>query len=250
MPTRSHKPSPVGSIPTSATRASRLQENVGAMRLLDLFCGAGGAAEGYRRAGFTEIVGVDLEPQLNYPFEFYRGDALDWLETERHIIARHYDAIHASPPCQGYTPMTNRHPSSKPRLIPEVRRLILATGLPYVIENVIGAGFDLVNPIRLCGSAFGLKANRHRLFECSVPVFGTPCAHNGPSVAVYGKADGRRLYNRKDGTKLYAWSSLEEGREALEVPWMQTVDEVRESIPPAYTEYIGRQLIASLEAAA
>lgn len=213
-------------------------------RLLDLFSGAGGAALGYHRAGF-EVVGVDIVPQPNYPFRFVKADALTFPLDG-------FDAIHASPPCQGYTPMTNRHGSVHPKLVHEVRER-LPKGVPHVIENVIGSRRHLHNPVQLCGSAFGLQTDdgrplyRHRYFESSVALWSSPCHHTEAGLAVYGKADGRRLYDRKDGSILYAWASLEDGQQALGVPWMRTEHEVKEAIPPAYTEFIGQQLLEQLE---
>lgn len=210
--------------------------------LLDLFCGAGGAAMGYHRAGFN-VVGVDIKPQPHYPFTFFRDDALavarvvadgGWLE---------FDAIHASPPCQGYTTMNNRHGSSVPRLIPQLRRYL--NGLPFVIENVPGAKVDLYHPIRLTGEMFDLRVHRPRLFECHPPIVApSPRPRQENAVAVYGKEDGRLLWRRKDGSELHV-ADLATASAAMGIDWM-TWDEIREAIPPAYTEYIGRQLLEIL----
>ena len=126
-------------------------------RLLDLFCGAGGAAMGYHRAGF-EVVGVDIKPQPHFPFEFHQVDALTYTLDG-------FDAYHASPPCQRYSCAVNLHNNrdSHPDLIDIVRNILLKTGKHYVIENVPGS--PLINPTQLCGSAFGLRVRRHRLFE-------------------------------------------------------------------------------------
>ncbi len=209
-------------------------------RLLDLFCGAGGAAMGYSRAGF-EVIGVDIVPQPHYPFEFWQGDAmkaLDWTDT----IAYRFDVIHASPPCQAYTTMNNRHGSPSQALIAAVRFLLIETGLPYVIENVAGALAHMRSPLELTGEMFGLRVHRPRLFE-SNQLFLAPWrpARQADPVAVYGKHDQRRLWTRTNGTELRA-ANLEEGSEAMGIDWM-TWDELREAIPPAYTEWIGRQLI-------
>ncbi len=136
-------------------------------RLLDLFSGAGGAAMGYHRAGF-EVVGVDIAPQPHYPFEFIQGDALLYLQAVPWLrdLSR-FDAIHASPPCQAYSQASaqwdsrlgaDRHPD----LLPEVRMLLEATGLPWVIENVPSS--PMSNYVVLCGSSFGLGVRRHRWF--------------------------------------------------------------------------------------
>ena len=204
------------------------------MRLLDLFCGAGGAAMGYHQAGFTDIVGVDIKPQPSYPFTFIQGDAL-----EPPVRLDDFDLIHASPPCQPYTAMTNRHGTDKPKLISEVEHLV--DSRPHVIENVIGSGLD---GVRLCGSSFDLPIRRHRLFKTSFLVWGLECRHAGPGVAVYGKPDGRRLYDRKDGTQLQAWASVKEGQMALGIVWTDDWHSIKEAIPPAYTKYIGEQFLA------
>lgn len=141
-------------------------------RLLDLFCGAGGAAMGYHRAGF-EVVGVDLKPQKHYPFEFHQADALEFLAEH----GREFDVIHASPPCQAHTSLKNLHDKDYPELIEPTRRLLEKTGLPYIIENVVGA--PLRNPILLCGSSFGLRVRRHRLFESNWFLIAPPVATNG-----------------------------------------------------------------------
>lgn len=220
----------------------------GRPRLLDLFCCAGGAAMGYHRAGF-DVVGVDIDPQPNYPFEFHQGDALEYLSSHWH----EFDAIHASPPCQGYTTMSNKHREAQakwPRLIEPTRSALASTGLPYVIENVAGARRHMRNAVKLSGGMFGLGVDRPRLFESNlqleVPDFRRP----DPVIGVYGRAhDGRRLWSRADGTELRAARTLMEGRLAMGIGWM-TWPELTEAIPPAYTEFIGAQLIRELEAAA
>lgn len=204
-------------------------------RLLDLFCGAGGAAMGYHRAGF-EVVGVDIEPQPNYPFEFHQEDAMTYA-------LRGFDAIHASPPCQGYTTMNNRHGQEKtPRLIGPLREALRCAGIPYVIENVEGALVDMQNPLTLHGGHFGLGVNRPRLFECSFLILTPDAPRVKDPVAVYGKHhDGRRLWTRADGTEHHAPDNLAEARAAMGIDWMEW-DELREAIPPAYTEWIGKVL--------
>lgn len=224
------------------------------MRLLDLFCGAGGAAEGYRRAGFTEILGVDVEPQPNYPFDIHQGDALEFLERFADVVAT-FDAVHASPPCQGYVGWQNiatarGATNDHPRLIEPVRERLQSLGLPYVIENVSNAGPHMKHPMMLCGTMFGLKVRRHRLFESNHLLMRSPiCNHTGSEVGVYGKLDGRRLFTRKDGSELHNPSSLEEAQAAMGIDWM-TWDELREAIPPAFTEYVGGQLLEQMGRAA
>lgn len=226
--------------------------------LLDAFCGAGGCTKGYQRAGFY-VVGVDIAEQPNYcGDEFHQADALEVLRillsggTWQGYRLEDFDAIHASPPCQGYTSMSRRHAEARdahPRLIAEVRERLRATGLPYVIENVPGARTELRQPVQLCSRGFGLGVGRHRLYECSFPVMSVQCQCNGREVPVYGKLDGRRLWTRKDGTELRAARTLEQASEAMGIGWM-TWDELREAIPPAHTEHIGSYLMAHLDAEA
>ena len=213
-------------------------------RLLDLFCGAGGAAMGYHLAGF-EVVGVDIEPQPHYPFEFIQGDALGVSGPSYAELESGFDAIHASPPCQAYTSMNRKHPGSRaahPSLIAPTRELLRSTGLPYVIENVVGAVRELEAPMRLCGFSFGLPIHRHRLFESNLLLMSGGCPGGADAFGVYGKLDGRRLWTRADGSEYHAPKTLEEAREAMGMPWSDWHG-IKEAIPPAYTEWIGRQLI-------
>lgn len=150
----------------------------GKPRLLDLFCGAGGCSVGYERAGF-DVVGVDLNPQPRYPFEFRQVDAIDVLNHLRcgGLRRDNFDAIHASPPCQDYSAaMAHLSSGDFPRLIEPVRDLLVEIGLPWVIENVVGAPLPIqsdlfgAHGVELCGTMFDLRVYRHRLFECSFPV--------------------------------------------------------------------------------
>ena len=214
------------------------------MKLLDLFCGAGGAAMGYHRAGF-EIVGVDLAPQPHYPFTFIQADALEYLAAHGH----EFDAIHASPPCQAYVTLSNRWRGKSsvadghPQLIEPTRRALAQTDKPYLIENVMSA--PLLTTIVLCGSMFGLGVRRHRKFETSWLLFQPQCRHKGQEHAgVYGpKADGGRLWTRRDGDEHRRARSLQDGQQRMGIDWMDW-PELTEAIPPAYTEFIGRQLMA------
>jgi len=212
------------------------------MKLLDLFCGAGGAAMGYHRAGFTEIVGVDIEPQPHYPFEFVQADALEYCAAHGH----EFDAIHASPPCQGYSlSRNNGHVKDAPRLIPQVRIALKRTGKVWVIENVPGA--PMRNPVVLCGAAFGLGVSgfdlaRHRLFECSQLILTLGCQHRrGRTIGIYGNGTNA-FHRRKFGRNI----TEAEKREAMGIDWM-TRSELNEAIPPAYTEFIGAQLLAAIK---
>lgn len=206
------------------------------MRILDLFCGAGGAAAGYHRAlPEAEIVGVDIAPQPRYPFTFVQADAMEYPLDG-------FDFIHASPPCQLYSVSTVMHDKSRyPDLIAPVRGRLVATGLPYVIENVPGA--PLVNWVQICGSGLGMvRIRRHRRFESNMPLLGVPCSHgqNRDLMSVVGHSEG----SGKSGPGyLMADKSL-----AMGIDWMNR-DELSEAIPPAYTEWIGAQLAAVLERA-
>lgn len=214
-------------------------------RLLDLFAGAGGAGEGYRRAGY-EVVGIDIEPHHNYkPGWLIVMDAMSALHDTAMLST--FDVVHASPPCQGYSTMSAL-PNAKeyPKLIADVRDLLEAWGGPYVIENVVGARSEMRDPIMLCGSMFGLSGlgrdgvrrqlRRHRLFESNVPLLAPQCQHQGEPVGIYGMGGGGP---QTRGYKAH----LEDAREALGIDWMG-YDDLRESIPPAYTEYIGGQLLS------
>lgn len=230
-------------------------------RLLDLFCCAGGAGMGYHRAGF-DVVGVDVRPQPRYPFEFRQADVLgldpEWIAS--------FDAIHASPPCQAHTSLKTMHNAREhPNLIPQTRAMIQASGVPYIIENVEGAREHLVDPVLLCGTMFGLgvddaELRRHRLFECSFFVLTPQCAHGerdvigvygghvrnrrrARTIGIYGEGcrDSRRKFDK--GVPDF---TAEQGRAAMGADWM-SLAELSQAIPPAYTEFLGRQLMAHIQ---
>jgi DNA (cytosine-5)-methyltransferase 1 len=214
-------------------------------RLLDLFCGAGGAAEGYHRAGF-EIVGVDIVDQPRYPFEFRRADALTFPLGG-------FNAVHASPPCQGYSTQTAVR-AKHPRLIAPVRKRLLEAGVPYVIENVEGARHSLLEPVRLCGSSFGLDLRRHRYFETNWSLAAPPCAHDWQTP----RFRSLNMAMVRSGTlacvvgvhgHINYPGEAELRRAAMGISWM-TDPELVEAIPPAYTEFIGAQLLAHVKAEA
>jgi DNA (cytosine-5)-methyltransferase 1 len=232
--------------------------------LLDLFCCEGGAGTGYNRAGF-EVVGVDLDPQPLYPFTFHQGDALTILRdlllsdivgdpvklTGREYVLQDFDAIHASPPCQAYstiTPDKSKHPD----LIGPVRELLVESGLPYVIENVAGARRELIDPMMLCGSSFGLRVRRHRFFESNVFLSSLPCNHaqQGEPVGVYGQHGDLGEVRRPNGSSRGRKArDLNDARDAMGMPWASWRG-CAEAVPPAFTEWIGAQLLDEMEVAA
>ena len=208
-------------------------------RILDLFCGAGGAAVGYHRAGF-DVVGVDIEAQPHYPFEFHQLDALEFLSiNDAYQMSQNFDAIHASPPCQAYSTAT-RERDRHPDLVDPTRRLLQATGLPWVMENVPTA--PLTWGITLCGGMFGMQIRRHRFFECSFMVLQLP--HDCPSEPweVTGHAGG---HNRQSQSHR-KYRDTEHAKELMGMPWCATSREVTEAIPPKYAEFIGHQLLRHL----
>lgn len=239
-----------------------------APRLLDLFCGQGGAAAGYIAAGW-EVTGVDIaDHSKRYPATFIQGDALAYLAAH----GADYDAIHASPPCQGYSIATAGNPSARAkhkRMIAATRELLALTGRPWVIENVEQAREQMVDPSLLCGRMFGLEAfdeddmplalDRHRLFESNVDL-DQPAhpKHDGRQVAgVYG---GSRRAKRREGESLrsvaprdryaarvergggYVPRSIAVQQQLLGIDWM-TVKGMQESIPPVYAQHVGMQLL-------
>jgi DNA (cytosine-5)-methyltransferase 1 len=205
-------------------------------KLLDLFCGGGGASMGYWLAGF-DVVGVDVKPQPRYPFPFFQADAIEFGRFYGH----RFDAIHASPPCQAYSRLAKRHPDRKyPDLVEPTRAVLVAAETLYVIENVPEA--PLIDPVTLCASSFGLgtdefQLRRHRAFETNWPLEVPACVHDArPTISVAGHA-GRASRNGS-GTSA-------ERREAMEIPWLGA-DPLSEAIPPSYAEWIGHQLVAQL----
>ena len=225
------------------------------MRILDLYCAGGGAAMGYARAGFIPV-GVDINRQPNYPFPFIQGDAIRVLsellydeigvEVDGQMLTiRDFDAIHASPPCQRYTRKSANWGRARtsviehPDLLAPTRAALMQAEMPWVIENVPGAPIDA--HLMLCGSMFGLKIQKHRLFESNVPLVLAPasCKHVG-------------LYNPWQGPG----RSAAKHREAQDTPWLPQsggasraagyTGDVNNAIPPAYTEFIGKQLMKAI----
>lgn len=220
-------------------------------RLVDYFCGAGGCSVGYARAGF-QVRGVDIEDHPSYPFIFTKGDALKDMRVHDYSVS----VKHASPPCQHYTRASHLRTAQgkvtdKSDHLEATRELLKrwaeGTDNVYIIENVPGA--PLENPVLLCGSAFGLKVRRHRLFESNIPLVGTVCDHKtqGRPVGIYGSMKD----NIPQGGRTA--HSIEEAREAMGIDWMQwrsnnqEWNDLKEAIPPSYTEFIGRQVMAHLK---
>jgi DNA (cytosine-5)-methyltransferase 1 len=232
--------------------------------ILDLFCGAGGAAMGYHRAGF-EVIGVDIAPQPHFPFVFYQWDALAWMEAWLGLPQKRrarVDAIHASPPCQAWTHarhLSNRGRGDHPRLISAMRDLLESSGLPFVIENVEDAKPELLDPVRICGSSVGLvDIQRHRLFEANFPLSTPPCAHHLRGPARFPgtpRADGSRplstIVNQMASGVSHSMLAEAMGIDFMPAPGRRRPSkELCEAIPPAYTLLIGQQLRAHLERAA
>jgi len=207
------------------------------VKLLDLFCGAGGASAGYAAAGF-EVHGVDLKHGKRYPYTYVRADVLDVLRDKNYLDQ--FDVIHASPPCQTHSITQHLRnaqgkTTSKLDLIPETRSALLESGKPYIIENVPGS--PLINPIQLCGSSFGLKVRRHRLFESNMALVGSVCDHKsqGRPIGVYGSLNDEIPKGGKTA------ATIDEARNAMGISWAIWTELV-EAIPPAYTKYLGGQL--------
>lgn len=210
--------------------------------MLDLFCGAGGAAMGYYKAGFDEIVGVDINPQPHYPFEFVQADAMTFpLEG--------FGFIHASPPCQRYSDLAHRNGNgaSHPDLVASTRERLKASGRPYIIENVPEA--PLESPVILCGTMFpGLRVLRHRGFESGLRL--NAPAH-GPHPLVYTRDKRKAHYGKMDEWTAFVQvtgggnSSKAAAADAMGIDWM-TKAELNEAIPPAYTAWLGHQVLLAL----
>lgn len=212
------------------------------MRLLDLYSCAGGAAAGYTKAGF-DVVGVDIDPQPNYPFEHHVADALLYAAEHGH----EYDAIHASPPCQTHSALTGGN-RKRPGwtddhvdLIPATRQLLDKIGKPYVIENVAGA--PIRKDVALCGEMFGLAVIRHRFFE-----LGGWSTAQPPHVPHRGRVQGWRHGVHYDGPYFAVHGdgggkgSIADWQAAMGIDWTDVKREIAEALPPAYTEWIGIRL--------
>ena len=241
-------------------------------KLLDLFCGAGGAAMGYHGAGFIPY-GVDNKPQPHYPFPFLLMDALEAMErllrgegltfsNGETLYLEDFDAYHASPPCQGYIALKRGEPHNHLLLIDSVRVKFASTDSPYVIENVPHAKDYLVNPIKLCGTMFGLPLWKHRYFEVSptfYPLLNT-CNHklgklqteygliDIPVYASHGGDSINGIRPSRQGIRWRPQQSKEIQLAAMGIDWgMLPRRSIHEAIPPAYTEYIGKYLIEAIK---
>lgn len=204
------------------------------MKLLDAFCCQGGASKGYADAGF-EVTGVDIDPQPRYPYTFIQADALEYLKEHGH----EYDVIHASPPCQRFSLAQRIQDREHPDLVEPTRRLLQASGLPWVIENVEGS--PLVDPVMLCGAMFGLRTYRHRLFETS---FALAVPQHPQHVAPVRKM-GRPRQQGEFAHYVGNFSGVQEAREDMGMLWANR-DGLREAIPPAYSKFIGLWLMEAL----
>lgn len=250
--------------------------------LIDLFCKAGGAARGYAEAGFR-VIGVDSEPQPRYPFPMIQADAFEVLDEISFLPlypgaalnagpvrvvntigpAWAISALHASPPCQGYTALRHTHKGPLPaREIPIVRKKMEATGLPWVIENVAEAAEDMPDAVCLCGSMFGLGAHvdgtffsleRHRLFinggfSLKAP---RPCRHTKPVIGVYGghvRSRSTGPNGWRGGADFPGQDKKALAQQALGIDWAMTMDELSEAIPKDYARHVGISMMAEVRA--
>lgn len=206
-------------------------------KLLDLYCCGGGAGYGYELAGF-DVTGVDIQPQPKHRGTFVQADAITFL-LENHA---HYDVIHASPPCQAYSMASMQFRKSGKKyvdLIEATRKALIEIGKPYVIENVPGS--PLINPIELCGSMFGMRTYRHRLFESNINLV-TP--HHPEHVNPNAKM-GRPVKSNEFIQYVGHFPGVKAVQEMTGLHWLGQ-KELAQSIPPQYTKYIGEQIMQNL----
>lgn len=221
---------------------------MGKPKFLDLFCCAGGAGMGYHLAGF-QVVGVDNKPRPNYPFEFVQDDAIEYLQKHGHL----FDGIHASPPCQGYSPHTKDNSQyvsyskgkQEPKLISVVRDNI-PEGVIYVIENVAGAKSELISPFMLCGSMFGLPISRHRYFESNALIMVPPHPKCRGIAKRYSEENGIDYRDMSVTGKGRRAGTSERWMDIMDITWPMTQSEIVESILWSYTKLIGDQIISNL----
>jgi DNA (cytosine-5)-methyltransferase 1 len=210
------------------------------MKLLDLFCGAGGCSKGYHDAGFDDITGIDINPMPHYPYKIIQGDAIEYLREH----GKEYDFIHASPPCQAYSKASTqwrKEGKDYPDLIVIIREMLIEIGKPYVIENVPGS--PLIDPFILNGEFFNMKVRRTRLFETSFPM---------PTIELPKEEKSNFKMGRwaKEGDIIVPvghFTNVDYARRVMGIDWM-TRDELSQAIPPIYTKYIGTQYLQMVEA--
>jgi len=227
---------PTAGYPGSFRPALRGRDG-GVVRLLDTYCGAGGAGMGYHRAGF-EVVGVDINFQPHYPFEFHQADAIEYLLEHGH----EFDAIHASPPCQAFSLASQqwrKEGREYPDLVASTRQALIKVGKPYVIENVPGS--PLINPTVLNGAFFGMNLRRTRWFETSFEMPFILLPKEGPS----GFKMGRKPKKSDPVVPVGHFSGVARARRVMEIDWMNQ-KELSQAIPPAYTEFIGRAIMDAI----
>lgn len=213
---------------------------MGRPRLLDLFCGAGGASMGYHLAGF-EVVGVDINPQPRYPFEFHQSDAVDFPLDG-------FDAVHASPPCQDHTTASGGRDHGTGWMLRHTIDRLATASTAWVVENVPGAAAHMTGAVTLCGGSFGIaRLRRHRLFLTPVPMLVPPCACRayGQPFGVYGELSRNDRDDRGTHGFVRRRAGVQTARDLLGCPWMEAT-ELSQAIPPVYTEFIGEQLIQHL----
>ncbi|MFH8696738.1 SAM-dependent methyltransferase [Streptomyces chartreusis] len=207
-------------------------------RLLDTFCCQGGASMGYHLAGF-DVVGVDIAPQPRYPFTFVQAEAVAFIREH----GAEFDFIHASPPCQHDSDCQRIRGNAHPDLIAPTRAALESTGRPWVIENVRGALPKLCGPVMLCGPMFGVETYRHRYFEAGGRLHLSQLPHT--AHAIPQAKMGRPVPPGHYGQFVGNFSGVSLARKVMGVPWMNR-DGIRECIPPAYTEWLGRSFLAAL----
>ena len=224
-------------------------------KLLDLFCGGGGAAVGYTRAGF-EVYGIDNKPQPHYPFPFLQMDALEAMDRLLHgegltfsngetLYLKGFDAYHASPPCQAYSISRNApHIKTHPQLIGPVRDRLIKMGKHFVIENVVGA--PLYTVFELCGATFGLKVYRHRRFETSFLCLAPSHQKHLIRCRRQGYTPNPGDFQTVTGLGHLSKAAQDYAKVAMGIDWMSP-NELSEAIPPAYTEYIGKYLLQAIK---